>query len=255
MVSDLSTLQPTKRFSNRAANYVKYRPSYPEAIIPFLEDTIGLKPGDCIADMGSGTGLFSELLLKRGYGVIGIEPNEEMRKAGENRLSQFPGFGSSSARAEETGLPSASIDLITVAQAFHWMEPLATKREFLRILKPEGHIVLAWNLRQTDTAFLSAYEALKARFGIDYRATKMVDDQAIEDFYRPWSLGLQKFQHTQRLDFESLKGQLLSASYIPLPGHPTYEAMIDGLVELFVRFNERGLISMEYETRLYWNKS
>ena len=253
MVNDLIALSPTTRFSNRVENYVKYRPSYPEAIIAFLEKNIGLQNQKRIVDIGSGTGLFSELFLKNGYPVIGVEPNNDMRKEGEKKLAHFPEFTSINHRAEETGLRSNSIDLITVAQAFHWMEPVATKKEFVRILKPGGHIVLAYNLRLSHTPFLKAYEELKAKFGDDYHATKTLTDEAIKKFFLPSQMKIQVFDNMQQLDFDALKGQLLSSSYIPLPGHVTYNDMINDLAKLFVDYNKNGFVKMEYETKLYYN--
>lgn len=253
MLSDLTTLHPTTRFSDRVENYAKFRPSYPEEIISFLEKTNGVNKRQRIVDIGSGTGIFSELFLKRGYQVIGIEPNENMRKAAEHKLAQFPGFTSRSHQAEHTGLRTHSVDLVTVAQAFHWMEPVATKKEFLRILRPGGSIALAWNLRLKHTPFLHGYETLKARFGIDYHASKMVNEDAIKNFYDPMTVIVHSFPNIQLLDFDSLKGQLLSASYIPLPGHPLYDNMIDELVHLFVTHNTSGFVQMEYETKLYVN--
>ncbi|HLY71977.1 MAG TPA: class I SAM-dependent methyltransferase [Puia sp.] len=254
MTQSLASLNPTTRFSNRVENYVKYRPSYPDAIIAFLEENIGLKKDQRIADVGSGTGIFSELLLKHGYAVVGIEPNEDMRKAAERRLSGYPGFTSKNHRAEQTGLPKQSVDLITVAQAFHWMDLVPTKKEFLRILRPGGHIVLAWNLRQKNTPFLKDYDELKLQFGTDYRASKMVNDESIQQFYTPMPVQVVSFENRQLLDFEGLKGQLLSTSYIPLPGHPDYEKMIEHLVKLFIAHNEKGFVQMEYETKVYFNR-
>lgn len=254
MVNDLVALSPTTRFSNRVENYVKYRPSYPEVIISFLEKNIGLQKDKRIVDIGSGTGLFSELFLKNGYPVIGVEPNNDMRKEGEKKLAHYPDFTSINHRAEETGLRSNSIDLITVAQAFHWMEPFATRKEFIRILKPGGHIVIAYNLRLSHTPFLKAYEALKAKFGDDYHATKSVNDASIKLFYHPMKMKMEIFENMQSLDFDALKGQLLSSSYIPLPGHVTYNDMIADLVQLFVTHNKNGFVKMEYETKLYYNE-
>jgi ubiquinone/menaquinone biosynthesis C-methylase UbiE len=253
MTNDLVALSPTTRFSNRVENYVKYRPSYPAAIIPFLENTFKLNKEQRLVDIGSGTGLFAELFLKSGYPVIGVEPNSEMRKAAEKKLAHYPEFISINHRAEETGLKSNSTDLITVAQAFHWMEPAATKKEFLRILKPGGHIILAWNIRLTHTPFLQAYEALKLKFGDDYQATKMVNEETIKSFFSPMEMKVQQFENMQMLDFDALKGQLLSASYIPLPGHVAYDDMITTLARLFVQYNKNGFIKMEYETKLYYN--
>jgi len=253
MYSELTALHPTTRFSNRVENYVKYRPSYPQEIIPFLESRIGLREPVRIADIGSGTGLFSEIFLKKGYAVLGIEPNEDMRRASEKSLSQYKGFTSRGRKAEQTGLKSHSIDLITVAQAFHWMEPESTKKEFQRILKPGGHIILAWNLRLKNTLFMEAYDRLKITFGIDYKPGSMVSESVIADFFSPMAYEVHTFQNVQWLDFDALKGQLLSASYIPLPGHPTYDTMIDSLVQLFVTHNQNGFIKMEFETKLFLN--
>jgi SAM-dependent methyltransferase len=254
MLSQLEALHPTTRFSNRVDNYVKYRPSYPGEIVPFLENSIGLNKEQRIADIGSGTGIFSELFLKNGYHVIGIEPNEDMRLAAEHHLSQYSGFSNLNQRAESTGLKDHTIDLITVAQAFHWMDPEATKIEFERILRPGGHVLLAWNLRLHHTPFLQEYEMLKQRFGIDYKLTKRADEETIRNFFGPGDFTIQSFSNIQRLDFDALKGQLLSASYIPLPGHPSYDDMISELVRLFVNFNENGVVKMEFETKLYMNR-
>jgi ubiquinone/menaquinone biosynthesis C-methylase UbiE len=254
MVNELAALSSTKRFSNRVENYVKYRPSYPADIVPFFEHTLGLRTDQRIADIGSGTGLFAELLLQKGFCVTCIEPNIEMRKAAEDKLGHYIGFSSRKHRAEHTGLRSSSADLITVAQAFHWMDPVATKIEFQRILKPGGHIVLAWNIRKTDTPFLIAYDILKQQFSIDQqKPPDRINEDIMRTFMEPDLMKFHSFNNTQFLNFDTLKGQLLSASYIPLPGHESYDAMISALVKLFVDFNENGSVKMDYETMLYYN--
>jgi len=253
-MNDLTTLQPTTRFSDRVENYVKYRPSYPREIVPFLEKYFDLTKESRIADIGSGTGIFSELFLHAGYPVIGIEPNIEMRRAAEFRLGNYSGFTSRNRRAEQTGLRTHSLDMITVAQAFHWMDPAQTKKEFLRILKPGGHIVLAWNIRLRDTNFLREYQALREKFAIDYKEDRMVDEETIQIFFHPMLVKTYSFPNIQLLDFESFKGQLLSASYIPLPGHPNYSDMINELIHLFVEYNEKGFVRLEFETKLYKNR-
>jgi len=120
-------------------------------IIDYLIRTIGLKKRFVIADIGSGTGIFSELFLKAGYRVKGIEPNEPMRLAAEKRLAAYTTFTSVDGTAEQTGLKDKSVDLITAAQAFHWFKPLAAKNEFMRIIRPGGHIMLVWNIRRINT--------------------------------------------------------------------------------------------------------
>jgi SAM-dependent methyltransferase len=242
---------PTTRFSNRAENYVKYRPGYPKEIIPFFEETLALTKDSKIADIGSGTGLFAEPLLKEGYSVTCIEPNEEMRKAGDDRLNKFPGYKSRLHTAEATGLRSHSVDLITVAQAFHWFEVEGTRKEFNRILKPSGHMVLAWNIRKTDTEFLKAYQALKEKYRLEPTPDK-IDFSKVDSFFGPAGHKKIIFPNRQQLDFDALKGQLLSSSYIPLPGHTSYEMMTTELVQLFVKCNKNGFVQMEYETVLYY---
>jgi ubiquinone/menaquinone biosynthesis C-methylase UbiE len=253
MTSEM-VLHPTKRFSNRAENYVKYRPGYPKTILPFLEQQFGITNESRIADIGSGTGLFAEPLLEKGYRVICIEPNEEMRSAGEARLKHYEHFTSRRHQAEATGLRSQSVDLITVAQAFHWLNMREAKKEFHRILKPTGHTVLAWNIAKTNTPFLEGYAQVKESYRMDTATLKRVDEEVIADFFAPTGFEMCTFSNPQLLDFDALKGQLLSASYIPLPGHSSYEEMISELIQLFVAHNENGAVRMEYETVLYWNK-
>lgn len=254
MVADLSSLDPTGRFTNRVANYVKYRPSYPEAVIDFFRETLGLRTTDHIADVGSGTGIFAGLLLEQGYTVTGVEPNDGMRQAAEQQLAGYPLFTSMQGQGEATGLPGQSIDLVTVAQAFHWLDPVATKKEFLRILKPGGHIAVIWNIRQTDTPFLSAYEKLKSGFATDYTTTGRDNANNLPAFFAPAPMQVTVFPHQEQLDWDALKGQLLSASYIPLPGQARHEEMMQQLKEVFQAHASNGYVTMEYKTKVYWGE-
>src|SRR2546425_5633219 len=138
-----------QRFSNRVADYVRYRPGYPLALIDLLRAECGLRPDHVIADVGSGTGFLSRLFLDNGNRVFGVEPNEEMRQAGEEYLAAHDKFSSVSGSSEATALPEASVDFITAAQALHWFEPGATRREFLRSLKPHGWGIVVWTDRRS----------------------------------------------------------------------------------------------------------
>jgi ubiquinone/menaquinone biosynthesis C-methylase UbiE len=253
MADSLQDLDPTGRFSTRADNYAKYRPSYPPELIAFLERVLGLGRAWQIADIGSGTGILTELLLLKGCRVTGVEPNAAMRKVAEERLGGYERFYSQEGRAEQTGLEDHSVDLITVAQAFHWMDPEAARTEFVRILRPGGHISLIWNLRMSHTPFLQAYEALVREFGQHIQAANRIDENAITAVFLPLRKELQVFSNTRLLDFESLKGLALSASYMPLEGHASFAEMIRRMEELFARYNENGLVKMEYETKVYYN--
>jgi SAM-dependent methyltransferase len=244
-------LNPTKRFSNRVENYARYRPGYPKEIITFFEEKLGLTKNKLIADIGSGTGLFAEPLLKAGYSVIGIEPNKEMQEAGAKLLKNYQAFNSYSASAEATGLAPESVDLITVAQAFHWFDPILAKEEFKRVLKPGAHVVLAWNIQKSGTPFMDSYMALKEKYCVEAMIPERIDEQKIAAFFAPASYERIVFPNIQLLDFDALKGQLLSSSYIPLPGHERYDDMISELVNLFVNHNESGNIRMQFETIVF----
>jgi len=241
----------TSRFSERANRYSLYRPGYPEAIIAFLEQAIGLKKTFHIADIGSGTGLFSRLLLEAGYGVNAVEPNEEMRKAAEETLRVYHNFNSIAGTAEETTLAAHSIDLITVAQAFHWFRPEETKREFERILKSSGHVLLVWNILQSDTPFLKAYTELKEKYSEKLAHANRDNLERIKDFFYPAPVVVHQFRHAQPLNEVGLVGHLLSFSTVPLEGDAGHAEMMEELAMLFAQYADQGLVHLEYETRLY----
>lgn len=246
------------RFSGRVENYRKYRPGYPKEILAFLHRTINLSPIWTVADIGSGTGIFAEIFLKYGNTVIGVEPNAAMRAAAEAQLVEFPHFVAMEGTAEESGLASASVDLITVAQAFHWFDAARAKQEFERILCPGGWVVLAWNSRRLDsTPFLRGYEALVRNTTSDYaqKNEKNVGDDDIRAFFGATPhFNMARFENVQHLDWESLCGRALSSSYAPMPGHPEHEAFLSLLRRLFDDHQIDGYIDFEYDTRLYYGQ-
>ncbi len=160
------------RFSDRVADYAKHRPSYPAAAIDFVLRTLALGPGSSAADLGSGTGIFAELLLARGVSVRAVEPNRPMREAAERTLFAREGFSSHDGTAERTGLEDRSVDAVVAAQAFHWFDPASARRECERILRPRAsgsNVALVWNARrESGTPFLEGYEALLMEGAVDY---------------------------------------------------------------------------------------
>ena len=160
---------PTKRFSSRVADYVKYRPSYPAAAIDFLMKSCGLDSGSSIADVGCGTGISTKLLLDRGCTVYGVEPNVDMLDAARENLSGYERFIPVNAASEATTLEDNSVNAVTAFQAFHWFDHAAVGAEFRRIVKPGGSAAVVWNERKLDaTPFLVEYESLLKSNAVDY---------------------------------------------------------------------------------------
>jgi SAM-dependent methyltransferase len=248
---------PTRRFTRRVDNYVKYRPSYPRAVLDLLESQCGLTSDSVVADVGSGTGILSELLLENGNRVLGVEPNTEMRETGERMLERYPLFASVAGTAEATTLDDGSVDFVTAGQAFHWFEVERTRAEFRRILRPGGWVVLIWNSRRRDTtSFLVAYERLLRKHGTDYEQVEHGRSAAgmVGDFFRPRGYDTETFDNAQTFDLDGLKGRLLSSSYVPGPGEPGSEAMLREAQEIFDEYQTDGKVTIEYDTKVYYGR-
>jgi SAM-dependent methyltransferase len=242
----------TTRFSDRVEDYVKYRPHYPPAVLPYLQETYSFDPSWDVADIGSGTGISTELFLGNGNRVYAVEPNAEMRGKAEELLGGDARFVSIDGTAEATGLAARSVRLVVAGQAFHWFDAVKSRAEFVRILSPGGVVVLVWNERLADTAFEAAYDALIAEHGKDYKATnhRNISDLQIGSFYQPASYVLKEFPNEQWFDFEGLKGRLLSSSYMPNSG-PGYVPMILDLQRLFDKYQQGGRVRVGYDTKVY----
>lgn len=249
-------LDSVTRFSSRVEDYARYRPTYPAGLLEILRTNCGLTNDSIIADVGSGTGLLAELFLKEGNQVFGVEPNAGMRSKAETLLARWPRFISVDATAENTGLQAGTIDFVTAAQAFHWFDQAAAKKEFARVLKSSGWCVLIWNARRTDTtAFLRAYESLLLRYNTDYEEVRHENvDEQIADFFSPVPVTTASLENVQRFDFESLKGRLCSSSYALEPAAPNFETMIAELREIFEAHNENGIVNFEYDTKIYYGQ-
>jgi SAM-dependent methyltransferase len=248
---------PTKRFSDRVENYVKYRPRYPREVVDALRAESGLKSSSVIADIGSGTGILTEMLLANGNVVFAVEPNAEMREAAARSLGGRPHFRSVAGRAEATTLPDASVDFVTAGQAFHWFERDATRREFTRILRPGGWVALVWNEREADTTpFLLAYEELLRRHSPDYLAVdhRQIDEEVLDAFFGAGGYRSKTFRNRQDFDYEGLEGRLLSSSYAPLPGHPSHAPMLHDLAAIFRTHASDGHVTFEYRTILFYGR-
>jgi SAM-dependent methyltransferase len=252
----MAVTDPRLRFSSRVENYARYRPGYPPEVVELLKSECGLTSDSAAADIASGTGIFTRLLLQNGNRVFGVEPNPEMRRAGEELLAGFPQFSSVAGAAEATTLPDHCVDMITAAQAAHWFDREKARREFCRILKPGGWVVLLWNERSVDaTPFLKAYERLLQTYSTDYHEVRHEHTtSSIDAFFAPSPFQERVFETKQELDYSSLEGRLLSSSYMPQAEQPNYGAMLRELQRIFDDHQSGGLVVLQYRTRLYYGK-
>jgi len=245
----------TQRFSSRVDDYVRFRPGYPPEIVELLKKECGLTSDNVIADIASGTGIFTRTLLENGNRVFGIEPNNEMRRAGERFLPNYPRFKSIAGTAEATTLPDHCVDFVTAAQAAHWFDRENARHEFIRILKPGGWLVLVWNDRRMDaTEFQREYEQLLRTYGTDYEDVRHAGKTlAIHGFFSK-SFQTHTFEYKQTFDYAGLEGRLLSSSYIPQKDHAQYNPMLHELRRIFDRHQLNGLVSFDYDTRVYYGQ-
>lgn len=245
----------TKLFSNRVDNYVKYRPTYPKQLLRKLTEEGILTTEKIIADIGSGTGIFSEILLETKCTIYAVEPNNEMRYAAEARLSKFDNFNSINGTAETSNLETESIDIITVAQAFHWFDQEKAKIEFKRILKPGGIVALIWNERLVEKSiFQKEYDFLLKKYCSAYESSKHrnVTRDQIANFYGSNNFSEYDCSNYQKFDFESLKGRLSSSSYAPTEEEENYKDLMKELKSIFEKYQVNGTVKFDYNTKMYY---
>jgi SAM-dependent methyltransferase len=241
---------PTCRFHDRAEDYARYRPGYPAGAIDALLDAL---PWGCAAaDVGAGTGILSRLLAGRGARVLAVEPNAAMRAA----ATPHPNVRWSDGTAEATGLSDASVELVTMAQAFHWVDVRPSLLEFARILRPNGRLAILWNRRSREHPFTLGYRAVLEAMDAEAPAERSQFDPAVVTtagpFHDPRTL---EFFNAQRLTEEQLLGRARSTSTVPLAG-PRSERILALLRDLHARHRgEDGTVEMVYRTEVFlWRR-
>jgi len=245
----------TRRFTGRAFFYSTSRPSYPGRILDILRTEIGFDQTYVVADIGSGTGLLSELFLTNGNRVPGVEPNDDMRNFAENILVKFPRFLSVRGTAEHTSLEGASIDLVSVGQALHWFDCEVSSREFARILKTNGHVCIVYNDRNNQDPFMREYDQIVSRYARDRANVPNIDDAYLSGFFRKGKYSKFSLPNEQLLDFEGLLGRMTSASYMPNPSDEEQFALLrKDVARIFKTYEKRGKVRMLYDTAVFLGK-
>lgn len=233
-------IDPTERFSERAAEYVLGRPSYPVEAIDALFEGFGDPLKLRVADLGAGTGISSRLLAERAGSTIAVEPNAAMRASAE----PFPRLEWRDARAEATGLPDGSVDLVTAFQAFHWFDAPAALAEIERILRPGGRAALLYNERDERDPFTAAYGELVRTHATDESEARRADGRLTFLAYSGWKkVRFAPYPNAQRLDRTGLFARVGSTSYLPHKGEAA-RRLREELEALFERFERDGFVKM-----------
>jgi ubiquinone/menaquinone biosynthesis C-methylase UbiE len=244
----------TKIFSKTTDFYDKARPSYPEELFNFLENKFKINSTHVIADIGSGTGIFTRLWLDRSYHVISVEPNNDMRKIVEESLNHYPYFKSIAASAEATNLETNSIDIITAATAFHWFNLELARSEFKRILKPGGLCILIWNIRDNTFPIMQDYESMMRLYVKDYNkvvANHYLYYNEIIDLFNPNRIEISEFSNSQTLNLNAFKERILSTSYSPKLGEANYKKLLLAAENLFNKYQSSKVIKLHYKCICY----
>jgi len=246
-------IDSTQRFTRTVANYIRYRPDYPQALLDKIIERTGVNIASSIADIGAGTGIFSKLLLDNSLSVTAIEPNRYMLGAAKETLSSNPDFRYLNNSAEQTGLTARSVDLICVAQAFHWFNQDKTLVEFKRVLKPFGYIALIWNQREEQHPFQNQYDSLLIKYATDYQNTHHMNmpQAQIARFFAPGEMHTFDFTNAQQFDLNGLIGRIKSCSYCPHEDSTDFSELSQALERLFNEYSQDGLINFDYNCKLY----
>jgi len=242
-----------ERFTGKAEVYGKFRPSYPNEFIEYLYNDIGLKSDSKIADIGAGTGIFSEILIKKGSHVYLVEPNSDMFGEAKKNLAEYKNCSYINASAENTTLPDNSMDFLTSAQAFHWFDREKFKNECRRILKPGGKVILAWNSRVENDGLVMENDMINRKYCMAYKGfsagQNMVDSAEYKAFFK--AVEYKEFENNLYFDKAGFVGRNLSSSYAPAPTSENYSLYINELQILFEKFQQNNRVMMSNITVSY----
>lgn len=242
----------TGRFSQKAEDYNRYRPKYPAELLELLVTDLQLSPEKVVADIGSGTGISSEIFIENGNRVFAVEPNASMREMAEQNLGDRECFISIDGSAEDTGLMDSAVDLIFSGTAFHWFDFERTKKEFKRILKPGGYAVISWISRDMSGPLQQDTEAVFSHYTEDITSVeKQKDADKVEEFFSPNQVSHKDFPHSQTFNWEEFLGRVRSSSYYPSADDEKYNSMTAKMKAVFEKYEQDGTVEFRYKTEVY----
>lgn len=242
-----------KKFDSKGSVYAKGRPAYPEKMFEYLLDEKMISPHAVIADVGSGTGIFTAQIAPLVSQVFAIEPNADMREKAELRFGEFSNITSINGSAENTTLPPSSVHLITVAQAFHWFDRGLFKRECKRILTDIGKVLLVWNDRNTTAPIIQDNFEINKRYCPNFKGSSNGIDFSVNSFndFFEGEITLVEFENSLVYDKETFITRNLSSSYAPKVGDAYYDEYVKAIIDVFDKHSANGVVDYPYITRCY----
>lgn len=240
-------------FTGKAKFYDAYRPEYAKGLYDYLCASMNKKA--VIADIGAGTGIFALPLIKAGYRVLCVEPNDDMRSVLQEKAALYGGCESIAASAENTGISPNFLDLVTVAQAFHWFDKTTFAKECRRILKPSGRVAIIYNSRNTDTPMSRELYGINKKYCPRYKGFSggfdASDEKSFEDFFKD-GFEIKSFSNdTVYNSARDFVGRCLSGSYALKKDDENYDSYVNELEQLFERFAEGGVLIERNDSVLY----
>ena len=223
----------TEAFTGRAQAYTKARPGYPGEAIEYIRSLV--LTDAVFADIGAGTGKFTECIAKYGYKIFAIEPNSDMRAELKKTLAPYPNAGILIGTAEATTLPDHSVDVITCAQALGWFDLPAFRTECRRIGKPGVTVFSLHNTTPGDN-FTPGSHRLSSK-------------QAAEKFFQ--NPQVREFPNIILNTRERWIQARISISDSPKPSETGYDEYIAETNEIFDRYNVDGYLRSEMVTVIY----
>ncbi|MEL7068836.1 MAG: class I SAM-dependent methyltransferase [Cyanobacteria bacterium J06581_3] len=240
-------------FASKVADYVASRPDYPAALFERLQTACNLQPGSVVADIGAGTGLLTHGLLKNGYQVVAVEPNQAMRRASDYALSKFSGYRSVEGAAESIPLEAGSVDLVTAAQAFHWFETARSRVECLKVLRPNAKVALIWNDRDLDDPLQEVINKIFGEYGGAKLAALAAHEKQrdVTQFFGDTTPQQFSFPHEHRLTESGLLSLAFSRSYMPDRETSSGQDAMMRIRQVFRQFVIADMVTVRYSTTAF----
>ncbi len=245
-----------KLFDNKAALYAANRPGYSSHVLKYLQQDLGFPPTALGADIGCGTGQLTKILAGYFELLYAVEPNASMMRECQKCLCDCKSIHYICRSAENTGIDDSKLDYITVAQAFHLFNNVKTLQELKRILKPDGSLIIIYNMKNhSSDLFLKNEEVLLKYCPLyrrDFHATEF-QYNSFQDCFKEGSYQYHYFpnDNTEYLDCDTFINRTLSASYAIQKGNPSFPNFVKELTAIFADFSVNHRIKMELSTVIY----